>query len=68
MTYPGKKAASEKETKAMMRFVNGISGLREALNYHSMGSILYWNYNVEGTPALYGRQKALAEKGNQFTG
>lgn len=68
MTYPGEKAASEKETKAMMRFVNSISGLREALNYHSTGSILYWNYNVEGTPALYDRQKALAEKINQFTG
>lgn len=68
MTYPGEKAASEKETKAMMRFVNSISGLREALNYHSTGSILYWNYNVEGTPALYDRQKALAEKVNQFTG
>ncbi len=51
-----------------MRFVNSISGLREALNYHSTGSILYWNYNVEGTPALYDRQKALAEKVNQFTG
>lgn len=68
MTYPGEKAASEKETKAMMRFVNSISGLREALNYHSTGSILYWNYNVEGAPVLYGRQKALAEKVNQFTG
>lgn len=68
MTYPGEKAASEKETKAMMRLVNSISGLREALNYHSTGSILYWNYNVEGTPVLYGRQKALAEKVNQFTG
>lgn len=68
MTYPGEKAASEKETKAMMKFVNNISGLREALNYHSTGSILYWNYNVEGTPALYSRQKALAEKVNQFTG
>lgn len=68
MTYPGEKAASEKETKAMMKFVNSISGLREALNYHSTGSILYWNYNVEGTPALYSRQKALAEKVNHFTG
>lgn len=68
MTYPGEKAASEKETKAMMRFVNSTSGLKEALNYHSTGSILYWNYNVEGTPALYSRQKALAEKVNQFTG
>ena len=67
ITYPGKKAASEKETKVMMSFINGLSGVRGALNYHSTGSILYWNYNVEGTPALYSRQKELAEKVNSFT-
>lgn len=67
ITYPGKKAASEKETRVMMSFINSLSGIRGALNYHSTGSILYWNYNVEGTPALYSRQKELAEKVNSFT-
>lgn len=66
-TYPGKKAASEKETRVMMSFINSLSGVRGALNYHSTGSILYWNYNVEGTPELYARQKGLAEKINSFT-
>lgn len=67
ISYPGEKAASEKETKAMMRFVNRLSGVRAALNYHSMGRILYWNYNVESTPSLYQRQSALATKVNSFT-
>lgn len=66
-SYPGEKAASEKETKVMMSFINSLSGIRGALNYHSTGSILYWNYNVEGTPALYSRQSALAAKVNSFT-
>lgn len=67
ISYPGKKAASEKETKAMMSFINGLSGIKGALNYHSTGSILYWNYNVEGTPSLYERQRQLAIKVNSFT-
>lgn len=67
MSYPGKKAASEKETKVMMRFINGLSGVKAALNYHSMGSILYWNYNVESDEALYARQSSLASKVNEFT-
>ncbi len=67
ITYPGKKAASEKETRVMMSFVNRISRLRGALNYHSTGSILYWNYNVEDNGALYNRQSALASKVNYYT-
>ncbi len=66
INYPGKKAASEKETKIMMSLINRYSGWRGSLNYHSTGSILYWNYNVEDMPSLYGRQKALAEKVNSF--
>ncbi len=66
-SYPGEKAASEKETKVMMSFINSLSGIKGALNYHSTGSILYWNYNVEGTPALYERQRQLAAKVNSFT-
>lgn len=67
ITYPGEKAGSEKETKAMMRFINGLSGIKGVLNYHSMGNILYWNYNVESNASLYGRQSELARKVNSFT-
>lgn len=67
VSYPGEKAASEKETKVMMRFISGLSGVKAALNYHSMGGILYWNYNVERDEALYARQSSLASKVNDFT-
>ncbi len=67
INFPGKKAASEKETKVMMKFVNSLSGVKGSLNYHSTGSILYWNYNVERDPGLYQRQKTLAAKINSFT-
>nr|MBP3598596.1 Ig-like domain-containing protein [Eubacterium sp.] len=67
ITYPGKKAASEKETRVMMSLVNRMSGLKGALNYHSTGSILYWNYNVESNASLYSRQRALAYKVNSYT-
>lgn len=67
VTYPGEKAASEKETKAMMHFINRLSGIKGVLNYHSTGSILYWNYNVESNAALYEKQTALAQKVNSFT-
>ena len=62
-----KKAASEKETRVMMNFVNRNSGWKASLNYHSTGSILYWNYNVESEASLYERQKNLATKVNGFT-
>lgn len=67
LSYPGKKAASEKETRVMMNFVNRNSGWKASLNYHSTGSILYWNYNVESEASLYERQKNLATKVNGFT-
>ncbi|MGN1205641.1 MAG: M14 family zinc carboxypeptidase [Eubacterium sp.] len=67
LSYPGKKASSEKEIKAMMGLVNRHSGWSASLNYHSTGSILYWNYNVESQATLYERQKALAKKVNEFT-
>ncbi len=51
----------------MIRFINGLSGIKGVLNYHSMGSILYWNYNVESNAPLYERQSALAKKVNAYT-
>lgn len=68
ISYPGEKASSEKETKAMIRFINSLSGIQNVLNYHSTGSILYWNYNVESNAPLYEKQSALAQKVNSFTG
>lgn len=58
-TYPGKKAASEKETKALIQFIEKVRP-DTVLNLHSTGSILYWDFDVEGS--LYQKQYNLAKK------
>ncbi len=63
--YSGKKAASEKETKALMKFINAKKP-DAVINLHSTGSVLYWNFNVSGT--LYQQQTALADKIHYFNG
>ncbi len=63
MNYFGKKAGSEKETKALMKFIN--EGKPEAvLNLHSMGNVLYWDFNVEGK--LYEQLSEFAGKVASF--
>lgn len=63
MSYPGKKAASEKETKALIRFVNKIKPAA-VLNIHSTGSIIYWDFDVQ--QALHDKLNHLASKINSF--
>ena len=63
MNYPGKKAGSEKETKALMKFIEKTEP-DAVLNLHSTGSIIYWNFNVEGN--LYDKLEKLASKVNSF--
>lgn len=63
MGYPGKKAESEKETKALVKFIEEIEP-DAVLNLHSTGSIIYWDFNVEGK--LYEDLKKLAAKVNSF--
>lgn len=62
-TYPGKKAASEKETKALIRFIERVRP-DTVLNLHSTGSILYWDFNVDGS--LHQKQYNLAKKIHSF--
>ena len=62
-TYPGKKAGSEKETKALMKFIQKIKP-NTVLNLHSTGSILYWDFAVD--EALHNRQYQLAKKINSY--
>lgn len=62
-SYPGKKSGSEKETQALMRFVNRIRP-SAVLNIHSTGSVIYWNFNVSGS--LYQRLYNLAYKVRSF--
>lgn len=63
--YPGEKAGSEKETKALMKFIRRIRP-NAVINLHSTGSVLYWNFNVEGE--LYQRLNNLAVKIRSFNG
>lgn len=63
MNYPGKKAGSEKESKALMKFIKKAEP-DAVLNLHSTGSIIYWNFNVGGN--LYDKLEKLASKVNSF--
>lgn len=61
--YPGKKAGSEKEAKALMKFIQKIRP-NTVLNLHSTGSVLYWDFAVD--EALHNRQYQLAKKINSY--
>lgn len=62
-SYLGKKSGSEKETKALMKFINQIHP-HAVLNIHSMGSVIYWNFNVGGS--LHQRLYNLAAKARSY--
>lgn len=63
MGYPGKKAGSEKESKALMTFINTLEP-DAVLNIHSTGSIIYWDFDVEGEH--HEELTRLAQKVNSF--
>ncbi len=64
MRYSGKKAGSEKETKALMAFINQVNP-QAVMNLHSTGSIVYWDFNVEDK--LHKQLEAMANKVHSFT-
>lgn len=61
--YSGKKAESERETKALVKFINKTEP-RAVLNLHSTGSIIYWDFAVGG--ALHEKLENLAKKVKSF--
>lgn len=61
--YSGKKAASEKETKALMNFIDKVKP-KAVINLHSTGSIIYWDFNVGGS--LHQQLYRLASKVNSM--
>lgn len=63
MNYFGRKAGSERETKALMKFINETEP-KAVLNLHSMGNVLYWDFNVEGE--LHDSLREFAEKVSSF--
>ncbi|HEX3078500.1 MAG TPA: M14 family metallocarboxypeptidase [Lachnospiraceae bacterium] len=48
MNFPGPSSVSELETKAMIDYTESLPNLKAAISYHSMGSIIYWNYGQKG--------------------
>lgn len=65
MNYFGKKAGSEKETRALMALIDQVRP-KAVINLHSTGSILYWNFNVDGE--RHERLYELATKIRSFNG
>lgn len=63
MAYPGKKAASEKETKHLMRLINETKP-KAVLNLHSTGSVIYWDFDVD--EELHDKLYQFASKVNSF--
>ncbi len=46
--YPGKKAGSEAETKAVLALMNRLPNLQACINYHSTGELIYWGAKGRG--------------------
>lgn len=63
MAYPGKKAASERETKMLMRLVHDVQP-QAVLNVHSTGSVIYWDFDVD--EKLHDKLYQFAVKVNSF--
>ncbi len=63
--YAGESAASENETKAIVRLANAINCIGEVA-YHSMGSIVYWDYGTTGD--LHAKDEKLANVVADLTG
>lgn len=64
--FSGKKEASEKETKAIVNFINILNtktGLQSVINYHAMGSIIFGDCNGSDNVARDTKKMCrLAEK------
>ncbi|WP_197028347.1 M14 family zinc carboxypeptidase [Bacillus sp. EB01] len=63
--FKGYAPQSAAETKAVIKFVNGINP-EMAVSYHSSGKILYWKYSQTGSQ--YTRDHTYAKKIGSLTG
>lgn len=64
--YSGESPADAPETKLLMDYVSGLSGLRAVIHYHSRGNLIYWDYPVSGP--LRSQIRNLAETASALTG
>lgn len=62
----GATPASEPEVRAMMNFVESLCAPAAIIHYHSVGSLIYWDYDVEGK--LKNQIRNLANLAGKCTG
>lgn len=62
-SYPGEKSGSEKETKALRTFFNKVRP-GAVLNVHSMGNVIYWDFDVDDSQ--HSNLYNLAQKVHSF--
>ncbi|MBQ5633347.1 MAG: hypothetical protein IIV11_00525, partial [Clostridia bacterium] len=48
LNYKGPYAASESETQATVKFVEGLSNVVASITVHSQGEVIYWDCNQTG--------------------
>lgn len=58
--------ASEPEVRSMMTFIESLPNPSAVIHYHSVGSLIYWDYQVEGI--LRTKIKDLAQFARLYTG
>lgn len=58
--------ASEPEVRAMMALIESLANPAAVIHYHSVGSLIYWDYQVDGE--LRRKIKTLAEFARTYTG
>lgn len=46
--YAGKKAKSEKETRAVLKLLNRLPKVKACINWHSRGEMVYWGVKGNG--------------------
>ena len=61
--YPGKRAKSERETKAVLKQINRLPNLKACVNWHSRGELIYWGAKGKGKTWRAARKLAQMVKG-----
>ncbi|MDO5519652.1 MAG: M14 family zinc carboxypeptidase [bacterium] len=64
--YPGKSAASEKETKAIIKLYQSLSNPVASIAYHSMGNLIDWD--TAANNKYYSINKKMAKVAKKLTG
>ena len=64
--YPGSRAKSERETKAVLKKINQLDNLKACVNWHSRGELIYWG--AKGKGKTWKAVSKLAKMAKETTG